>query len=309
MDTSRAIKSGLVVLGLGLLGGCFGGGHENDDRPFAMLCESGALIPGKNFNPWESRREAEKKILEQFAWKAGETDIPNPGHGILDASIGEYPVKGSIFKTSYGRYDTPVGEQKRFRNDEIASGTTGHFYIDADGKLNNVDFSLIRNGEGQYRGGDKVEMRQVVWIGALIPADARYAVYHRTVEMPAGSTATGGDYSADSFEGYWVTPLVDSYRYVPDEGTQEGKLAQYKEAKPSGRNLLSCYVNVSQQEGLYDDFDVQELRKGNIVPKPYTRRGGFDRFEWQAYVGPDMKALEELPEDPQDFYDEVLRAN
>lgn len=275
------------------------------DRPFPMLCASGGLIPGPD-TPYLSRGDRGARWLNTFTWNVGGVALPRTDRVIDSAFLGEYPIKGNTFANIYGKYSEPVWKDGNTDLPTIGEGATEHYYLDENSELQPVRFSMVHNTGNHYSGSTSSVWdngyKQSVVIAAEIPANALYAVYHRTIDLYDAETRAGVPFKGEFYDGWWVTPLVREYRSNDnDHDYGSGEPVDYMDYYNRGQSL-ECFASVSSQVSLYDDFVVKSFEVGVLEPLKVTRET-YDAP--MIHIGP-KKALADLPSDPRDLYEKYI---
>lgn len=272
-----------------------------DDRPFLMTCESGALIWGQGggFNVPEAERRKEAAMPKH----AGGVPFPAGAVGETKGKIGEHVLPSHEFDVVYTR----SGRKMDNKGDYAAiglqgEGRTGHFYLDSKGELHPVAFSLVKNYVTTHSTANLLvgpQSKQVARIVGVMPPDAKYAVFHRTLSLSNGA----------AFDGWWAVPLTHEFRYQPTKGDYAPENAAvwgpssmvYQEY---GKKLVECGALVHQTKGIYDLFKVDETgEEPTLLPLDLTV-SYFNTYAGEVFVGNTQASLATLPSNPRSLYDD-----
>lgn len=342
----------MKVLSAGVIAMALTGCEQHTDRPFVMSCR------GINVTDAQSSRVSSnlEKYTGDYAYHAGGIPIPTPAEMAKRVSerrmlqngyfglqyltsdegrlpkthvsqlpvanmigfVGDWKGTGNLLNVQNSRGNVSTSVER-----PIGSVRVEHYYQDEDGELNPIHFNLVALNTMKDTTGNAGRNIRTTDVAALIPPDAKYAVYKMTWDFRQGENFEG----TRTFTGWWAAPLVEEHRYRPNDYEKAQKnpsaLGQYvywlqakrAEAWPSvdhslppegrlgaakGYSSVDCYARTGSPARtgrlVRPDYDVIKETAGLWVKKP-SANGSRSAI----YVGQERADLQHLPSDPYDW--------
>jgi hypothetical protein len=343
---TKSMIAGTLML---TIAGC---GSQYDDRPFVMSCNGETVAE-------QPKGTVMTHYTDKFSYNAGGIPLPTPaemaaridekrlavdgyfGLRFLTSDEGRLPKVNAttIGITDHRQYvaSWEGGDDLYYLERDVnqvwrqyeglmpPSGKVEveHYYMGANGDLHPIYFQLTGLYLSSTGAREVIRTTRNAQLGAFIPADAKYAVFKKTWNF----NGTEGYENSEPFVSWWATPLVEKFRFRPNDyekamenptalgdytfwinggasgGLQRSQFQTHSMPPESakGYDSVGCFAKAGEPFRYSQFLTLVESKDSNEVGV-WVRKPLKNDEPTTMFVGQQEEDLQHLPSNPNDWH-------